>query len=214
MTHEWNMPTGYDVLRDPALNKSTAFTRAERERYRLRGLLPVQVVDQETGAAVSLSQISWMNQGAQSRSCQPQWEDRGSSVEWFTFSVPIGQLQVSNVFDNEWLVQRKKFTLMEGVNDLVVEAIAACGIRITLFDGEVPLPLADLPRSFSVRSTIRDHRVLSWSNEVHSRLARLSAPDTYTVTIGRVVGFQPIAPMGVTVQAGEFYELEVELVRE
>ena len=57
MTHEWNMPTGYNVLRDPALNKSTAFTRAERERYRLRGLLPVQVVDQETQQARVLENL-------------------------------------------------------------------------------------------------------------------------------------------------------------
>ena len=57
MTHEWNMPTGYDVLRDPALNKSTAFTRAERERYRLRGLLPAQVVDQETQQARVLENL-------------------------------------------------------------------------------------------------------------------------------------------------------------
>ena len=51
------MPTGYDVLRDPALNKSTAFTRAERERYRLRGLLPAQVVDQETQQARVLENL-------------------------------------------------------------------------------------------------------------------------------------------------------------
>jgi len=39
--------TGYERLHDPALNKSTAFTRAERERYGLCGLLPAAVSTQQ-----------------------------------------------------------------------------------------------------------------------------------------------------------------------
>ena len=35
--------TGFDVLRDPALNKSTAFTAEERDRLKLRGLLPAAI---------------------------------------------------------------------------------------------------------------------------------------------------------------------------
>jgi malate dehydrogenase (oxaloacetate-decarboxylating)(NADP+) len=37
-----------ELLHDPALNKSTAFTREEREQYGLRGLLPYIVSDQDT----------------------------------------------------------------------------------------------------------------------------------------------------------------------
>jgi malate dehydrogenase (oxaloacetate-decarboxylating)(NADP+) len=39
-------PTGFDVLRDPALNKSTAFTDEERDRLKLRGLLPAAICPQ------------------------------------------------------------------------------------------------------------------------------------------------------------------------
>ena len=48
MKRESDTPTGYAVLRDPALNKSTAFSEEERDRYRLRGLLPARVCGQET----------------------------------------------------------------------------------------------------------------------------------------------------------------------
>src|SRR4051794_11421572 len=36
-------PTGYELLRNPRLNKGTAFTAAERRDYRLEGLLPPAV---------------------------------------------------------------------------------------------------------------------------------------------------------------------------
>ncbi len=40
-------PTGFARLRSAALNKSTAFTEAERDRYGLRGLLPARVCSQD-----------------------------------------------------------------------------------------------------------------------------------------------------------------------
>ncbi len=42
------MTSGKDILNDSARNKSTAFSRKEREQYGLRGLLPFAVADLET----------------------------------------------------------------------------------------------------------------------------------------------------------------------
>jgi len=47
---EW-FPRGTPLLRDPALNKGTAFTDAERDALGLRGLLPPQIGTQELQAA-------------------------------------------------------------------------------------------------------------------------------------------------------------------
>ncbi len=47
MTNDKSHLRGIDVLRDPDINKSTAFTAEERERLGLRGLLPPAISSQE-----------------------------------------------------------------------------------------------------------------------------------------------------------------------
>ncbi len=48
---------GIDLLRDPQLNKSTAFTEAEREALGLTGLLPAAVDSEETQVQRALQQL-------------------------------------------------------------------------------------------------------------------------------------------------------------
>jgi malate dehydrogenase (oxaloacetate-decarboxylating)(NADP+) len=50
-------PRGLDVLLNPALNKSTAFTEEEREHYGLRGLLPPAVCSQQVQLTRALEGI-------------------------------------------------------------------------------------------------------------------------------------------------------------
>ena len=43
------MKSGYEILNNPFLNKGTAFTKKEREKYGLLGLLPphIQTIDEQ-----------------------------------------------------------------------------------------------------------------------------------------------------------------------
>jgi malate dehydrogenase (oxaloacetate-decarboxylating)(NADP+) len=58
MTQPKAHPIGYDVLRDPRLNKGTAFTAEERRKYRLEGLLPPAVTNMELQAARRHTEIA------------------------------------------------------------------------------------------------------------------------------------------------------------
>jgi malate dehydrogenase (oxaloacetate-decarboxylating)(NADP+) len=58
-------PIGYDVLRDPRLNKGTAFTEAERRKYRLEGLLPPAVTNIELQAARRHTEIASLDSDLQ-----------------------------------------------------------------------------------------------------------------------------------------------------
>jgi malate dehydrogenase (oxaloacetate-decarboxylating)(NADP+) len=51
-------PIGYDILRNPRLNKGTAFTEAERRKYHLEGLLPPAVTNIELQAARRHTEIA------------------------------------------------------------------------------------------------------------------------------------------------------------
>ena len=51
-------PTGYDLLRNPRLNKGTAFTPAERRAYGLEGLLPPAVTNIELQVARRHAEIA------------------------------------------------------------------------------------------------------------------------------------------------------------
>ncbi|MGR9046850.1 MAG: NAD-dependent malic enzyme, partial [Gammaproteobacteria bacterium] len=49
--------TGLELLKNPKFNKSTAFTEEERDRYKLRGLLPAGVITQDVQVERTLENL-------------------------------------------------------------------------------------------------------------------------------------------------------------
>src|SRR6201990_2835638 len=58
-------PTGYDLLRNPRLNKGTAFTEAERRAWGLEGLLPGAVLPIEMQVARRRDEIARLDDDLQ-----------------------------------------------------------------------------------------------------------------------------------------------------
>jgi malate dehydrogenase (oxaloacetate-decarboxylating)(NADP+) len=58
-------PTGYDLLRNPRLNKGTAFTEAERRAWELEGLLPPAVTNMALQVARRHSELAALDDDLQ-----------------------------------------------------------------------------------------------------------------------------------------------------
>jgi malate dehydrogenase (oxaloacetate-decarboxylating)(NADP+) len=61
----WEHPSGYDLLRNPRLNKGTAFTEAERRAWGLEGLLPPAVTSMELQVARRYAEIANLDDNLQ-----------------------------------------------------------------------------------------------------------------------------------------------------
>ena len=57
MTDDIDFPTGFKVLNSASLNKGTAFTTEERDKYKLHGLLPPTINSPEAQLARALQNM-------------------------------------------------------------------------------------------------------------------------------------------------------------
>ena len=62
-------PTGYDLLRNPRLNKGTAFTEAQRRAWGLEGLLPPAVTTLALQVARRHAEIAALRTICRNTSC-------------------------------------------------------------------------------------------------------------------------------------------------
>ena len=73
------MKSGYEILNDPFLNKGTAFTKEERKKYGLLGLLPAQFQTIETQAKQVYKQFQAKDKLIEKRHFLMEREDSNSS---------------------------------------------------------------------------------------------------------------------------------------
>jgi malate dehydrogenase (oxaloacetate-decarboxylating)(NADP+) len=87
------MPSGIDLLRDPALNHGTGFTEAERDKFNLRGFLPPHVHSQEEQAIRVLTRLRKMTDPLDKFIALNALHDRNESLFFRVLCDNIDEMQ-------------------------------------------------------------------------------------------------------------------------
>jgi malate dehydrogenase (oxaloacetate-decarboxylating)(NADP+) len=85
--------SGLALLRDPALNRGTGFTEAERDKYNLRGFLPPHVHTQEEQAVRVLSRLRLLNDPLEKFVALNALHDRNESLFFRVLCDNIDEMQ-------------------------------------------------------------------------------------------------------------------------
>jgi malate dehydrogenase (oxaloacetate-decarboxylating)(NADP+) len=87
------MPSGLALLRDPALNRGTGFTEAERDKYNLRGFLPPHVHTQEEQAVRVLARLRRLTDPLEKFVALNALHDRNESLFFRVLCDNIDEMQ-------------------------------------------------------------------------------------------------------------------------
>jgi malate dehydrogenase (oxaloacetate-decarboxylating)(NADP+) len=87
------MPSGLALLRDPALNRGTGFTEAERDWYKLRGFLPPHVHTQEEQAMRMLTRLRKLTDPLEKFVALNALHDRNESLFFRVLCDNIDEMQ-------------------------------------------------------------------------------------------------------------------------
>ena len=87
------MPSGLALLRDPALNRGTGFTEAERDKFNLRGFLPPHVHTQEEQAVRVLARLRRMTDPLEKFIALNALHDRNESLYFRVLCDNIDEMQ-------------------------------------------------------------------------------------------------------------------------
>jgi malate dehydrogenase (oxaloacetate-decarboxylating)(NADP+) len=93
VTGKPSMPAGLALLRDPALNRGTGFTEAERDKYNLRGFLPPHVHSQEEQAVRVLTRLRRMTDPLEKFIALNALHDRNESLFFRVLCDNIDEMQ-------------------------------------------------------------------------------------------------------------------------
>ncbi len=86
-------PSGLALLRDPALNRGTGFTEAERDKYNLRGFLPPHVHNQEEQAVRVLTRLRALTDPLEKFVALNALHDRNESLYFRVLCDNIDEMQ-------------------------------------------------------------------------------------------------------------------------
>ena len=87
------IPSGIELLRNPALNRGTGFTEAERDKYNLRGFLPPHVHTQEEQAVRVLTRLRRLTDPLEKFVALNALHDRNESLYFRVLCDNIDEMQ-------------------------------------------------------------------------------------------------------------------------
>ncbi len=126
---------------------------------------------------------------------------------WYHFLAPAGRIKVSLHPDGySWLT--KEHVVQAGANEVTLRIARACGVEVTLKDGDVVLPFPDHAR-VQIGHVVTKAGVAYWSG---TKVAA-KEPGEHVLTIDPLEGFLPVEPRRVVIEPAKWTKVEIVLRR-
>jgi hypothetical protein len=176
--------------------------------------LAVHLVDAESGleAQVEAGSLSWrcaspeVSGGAEDATYDP-------STHAFQLRAPAGEVEL-NLWERRYRWQTQRVTLRPGPNEVTLRLQRACGIVLTLRDGDAAVSPDE---AFSGLELTRagGSRELPESSGYDGKEVYfvVGSPGRFRVMIPSIDGYDPIEPFEVDIGPGELVKREIPLVR-
>lgn len=171
----------------------------------------VELVEQDTGRPATLDSIGWqrLDEGDTRRVARNVGTARVDTSGIARFIAPIGRIEASCWFSEQYASAVRELTLVPGTNELSISLRGRCGIRLSLVRGEARMPWAR--QSFlDVQRVDGSPVILTFSRD----LILLDREGKYSVNIMKLKGFEEIDEIVVDVPAETIVPVEVKLVEE
>lgn len=167
----------------------------------------VRVVDATTGLPVPDAAPSWYgtvdgwSSGWRHVSMEPIGDD------WYRCVVGAGTI-VIHAHPDGYVWSHDQYEVRPGPNEFVVQVARACGLEITLQDGEVTIPWPDSTFA-DIEHTTSKAGAAYWAGN------RITAqePGEHTLTLEPLGGYEPIPPRKVVIEPEQWTKVVIQLQR-
>ena len=174
--------------------------------------LLVEVVNDLTDQAVPMVGIYWRAKSP--LETQSGWPGRMHSIfagHEIRILAPVGTLELFAV-SMQLTLGLQVVELHPGLNRFVWRATPLASIKISLFEGDVPVPI-EFATDIQARSLGGSgERAGGLADYLHTWI-QLTASGRYEITLGAVQGFGPVPAQIVEARAGETVDLNIQLER-
>ncbi len=173
----------------------------------------VHVLDAATGEPAEIEDLAWsFKRPVEVTGWSMNQAERDPDTASFRFQAPAGQVELS-VTEDAYAYYGNVFELQAGANEITIILKKACGIVVTVREGDRPVPIEDIENHIKIMEVDGPGRDWGWSGGGQERRYRLSNPGLYEIRIEPIDGYEPVPPEFVQVPPDEFVDHVVVLKR-